>query len=316
MRIDQVVGNPPFGEARENQEATNSNSLILYDKFIYKSCDISDKVALIVPAGWSAKKKETDRYKAIGLKRVTFHPMSVFPTVAIRSGITVLYFERGYTGDIQVDTTLGSSYTQPRADTIANIKQADKLFLNRLHAYPNIAPLIEVGSVQLPRGTKGSRHKLFDKFGSDFSETSNTTHTNYLLTWLNGSKEPIYTYTHYTCRYAHRHKAVGALIAGVGRLGKILVVPPGVGIASPNFLIPTATEQEAELYQRYLSSRLVSYIVNLTKFNDILVTNNNTWQHIPNPPIQEWLGQEFDMDQKIAEWLGITVQEQKLLDQS
>jgi hypothetical protein len=314
MRIDQVVGNPPFGEARDNPEATNSNSLILYDKFIYKSCDVSDKVALIVPAGWSAKVKETNRYKAIGLKRVTFHPMSVFPTVAIRSGITVLYFEKGYTGDIQVDTTLGSSYTQPRCDTITNIRQEDKQFLNRLHAYSNIAPLIQVGSVQLPRGTKGSKHKLLAQFGADFSETHNSTHSNQLLTWLNGSKEVIYTYTHHTCKYTTKHKAVGALIAGVGRMGKILTVPPGIGIASPNFLIPAATAEEAELYQRYLSSKLVAYIINLTKFNDILVTNNNTWRHIPNPPIDQWVGQDFDMDLKIAKWLNITAKELKLVN--
>ena len=314
MRIDQVVGNPPFGEARDNPEATNSNSLILYDRFIYRSNEISDSVALIVPAGWSAKVKETDRYRAIGLKRVTFHPMTVFPTVAIRSGITVLYFEKGYTGDIQVDTTLGSSYTQPRGDTITNIRQEDKQFLNRLRGYPNIAPLIQVGSVQLPRGTKGSKHKLFAQFGADFSEMPDAGHGNKLLTWLNGSKEEIYTYTHHTCRYTDKHKAVGALIAGVGRMGKILTVPPGIGIASPNFLIPTTTQEEAELYQRYLSSKLVAYIIGLTKFNDILVTNNNTWRHIPNPPVDQWLGQDFDMDSKISEWLNITDSERKLIE--
>ena len=38
-------------------------------------------------------------------------------------------------------------------------------------------------------------------------------------------------YAKQQCKYINKHKAVGALIAGVSKLGKIVTIDPGVGVA-------------------------------------------------------------------------------------
>jgi hypothetical protein len=316
MIINQVVGNPPFSDIRENKEATNTNSLILYDQFVKKSCLVADDVVMVIPAGWTAKIKETKQFKDLGLYYVLFKPHTVFPTVYVRSGITVVYFKRGYRGDIKITTSLGESYTQPRADSITNMPKVEHDLIKRLKNYQNVGRWVQGGNNKsIPPSMRGSVTKLLDQYPTEYSLTATVNLTNRVMAWVNGSKGAKYVYTSRApCRYVNKYKVVGALIAGVQRLGTILIEPPGVSVSGTAYQIICETLEEAELVRKYFTSDLVNFIINRVKFNDILVTRNNSWNHIPKPPIDQWLADGVaDVNSAVNQWLALTPEEITLI---
>ena len=321
MKKFNVVMNPPFNEepGDDRDTAGNSNNSILYQEFVNKFAGVAKQVVSLNPAGWTIKSKDVDRYKKIGLKHVQFLPASHFPSVSIRSGLTISKFERGYNGDITVTTINNETYTQPRADTIKNITPITKSILQKLGTYADLGKLIKTGTVLMPRGTKGNSSRAVEIDPTLFQSTKTEGFPHKMLAFIGGAnRDMTWLWCSKPCEYTNTYKAVVSGATSKYLLGAVIVVEPGIGICKNNMLFETATKREAELYKAYLDSKLVRYIVQNNKFNDVVNTKTNTWNHIPQPPMDKLLKQKpgFDIDIFLYAEFKLTQREQDYVEQN
>lgn len=320
----RVVMNPPFneepGESRDG--AGNSNNSILYQEFVKKFAGIAKQVVSLNPAGWTIKKSDVECYKKLGLKRVEFLPANHFPTVMIRSGLTVSNFVKDYNGDISITTVGGNTYNQSRDDDIKNISLTTHSILNKLRKHVNLGSIVKNGSVVLPRGTKGSVARTCEIAPDEFSLTETSEFTAKTLAFVGNGVNMSWVWTKQVCPYISKHKVVVSVATSKHFLGNVVIPPTSVNICRNNFLITVESKKQAELYKEYLDGPLVKFIIKNVKFNDVVNTKTNSWNYIPALPIDdlellsESLGADFDLQSIICNLLGLTDDERSYIEAS
>lgn len=313
----RVVMNPPFNEEPGEQRdgAGNSNNSILYQEFVNKFAGTAKQVVSLNPAGWTIKPKDVESYKKMGLKHVEFLPANHFPTVTIRSGLTISNFEQGYKGDITVTTQTGDSYTQSRTEDIKNISIATRAIIKKLHKHQRLGTIVRNGTICLPKGTKGSIERACDIDPKEFKLNETARFSNKTLAFVGGGVKLSWVYTRQQCAYADKYKVVVSGATSKHFLGNVIVLGPNAGVCKNNMLVVVKNKRQAELYKQYLDSPLVRFIIKNVKFNDVVNTKTNSWNYIPVPPIDELeelykeQGKDFDLVSVIYEHFDITTAE-------
>lgn len=318
MKFDFIVGNPPYSEVRKHG-GTNSNSLILYDKFIYKASELAEQVALVVPGGWTAKQREVDKILNHGLSDVHFYPGNVFENVAIRSGITVVFLKRNYQGPLGIRTESDKKFSQSRYASIVNAPPEEKNLLSRVGELPNAVSWVHKSEISYPKGTRGILSRVLENASDLISLEKTPRHTTPTLVLLNGSKDPIFGFTSIQSKHAPFTKLAFPAIPGIRTVGRSVIIPEGCATAACHVML-FKTPAQAELAKAFFDGPLVKFIVSRTKFNDILTTFNNTWRHVPAPPLTEWeaRGIEPTIEAVLAatiEWLELTDTEVSLISE-
>lgn len=318
----RVVMNPPFNEEPgENRDgAGNSNNSILYQEFVNKFSGIAKQVVSLNPAGWTIKPKEVENYKQMGLKHVEFLPASHFPTVTIRSGLTISNLEAGYNGDISITTEMGDVYSQPRSEDIKNINKETRSIFNKLKKFKHLGNVVKNGTVKLPKGTKGSIERACEIEPTEFKLDRTTQFSNKILAFVGDGIKLSWVYSRHSCQYTNDYKVVVSGATSKHFLGNVIVLGPKVGVAKNNMLITAKNKCQAELYKQYLDSPFVQFIIKNVKFNDVVNTKTNSWNYIPIPPIAELELQykeqkeNFNLNSSIYKHFEITEEEQQHIE--
>jgi hypothetical protein len=317
----RVIMNPPFNEepGEDRNNAGNSNNSTLYQQFVNKFSGTAKQVVSLNPAGWTIKSKDVEQYKKMGLKNVQFLPASYFPSVNIRSGLTISNFVRGYKGDITVTTVNNETYVQARTDKIKNITPTAKTILEKVSVHPNLGQIISNGTVLLPRGTKGQASRAIQISPDLFQLEKSEDFPYKMVAFIGGGhRDMSWLYCSRPCNYLDKHKIAISCATSKYLLGNVVVLEPGVGVSKNNLLIKTQNRKESEMFKAFLDSKIVKFIVRNNKFNDVVNTKTNTWNHIPQPPIDKMLEQQskFDVDMFLYREYNITHEEQKYIEEN
>jgi site-specific DNA-methyltransferase (adenine-specific) len=107
-KFDIIIGNPPY---QESDGGARSSAKPLYNIFINKCKDITNKLLFIVPARWYAGGKGLDnfRYEMLSenkiVKLIDF-PKSTdcFPTIQLSGGVCYFLWDKDYNGDCEITT--------------------------------------------------------------------------------------------------------------------------------------------------------------------------------------------------------------------
>lgn len=318
----RVVMNPPFNEEPGDQrgDAGNSNNSILYQDFVNKFAKEAKQVVSLNPAGWTIKSKDVENYKSMGVKQIEFLPANHFPTVTIRSGLTISNFVKGYNGDITITTQQGDKYQQARTEDIKNISVTTRNILNKLEKFPNLGKVVKNGSVYLPVGTKGSIERACDIAPTKFKLALTKEFSNKTLAFVGDGVKTSIVWSTDACTYVNDYKVVVSGATSKYFLGNVITVGPKTGICKNNMLVTVTNQIQADLYKEYLDSALVRFIIKNVKFNDVVNTKTNSWNYIPVPPIEELemlheaLGDDFDLLKIMYGHLDISEEEQKHIE--
>ncbi len=317
----RVVMNPPFNEepGESRDESGNSNNSILYQSFVEKYSGVAKQVVSLNPAGWTIKKSDVEKYKNMGLKQVEFLPANHFPTVTIRSGLTISNFVKDYTGDITITTEQGSTYQQNRTQDIKNIDPLTRSIIEKLTKGPTLDKSILKGSNVMPKGSKGSIERACDIEPDKFALVPTKELKFKTLAYVGDGNKLDFLYTNEDCAYSKQYKIVVSGATSKYYLGNVIVLDPGSGVCKNNFLLAFNNKTQADLYKGYLDSKLIKYVIKHVKFNDVVNTGTNSWGYIPQINIQqiEILAQQgsFNLNTYLYNLFGLTQDEINLIEQ-
>lgn len=316
----RVVMNPPFNEEPGDQrdDAGNSNNSILYQEFVNKFAKEAKQVVSLNPAGWTIKKKDVEQYKDMGLKQVQFLPANHFPSVTIRSGLTVSDFVNGYNRDITITTEGGVTYTQGREHSIKNITKETSSIIKKLCKHKTLDKFILKGSVVMPKGSKSSIERACTIEPNKFKLTPDTLFSKKTVAYVNDGKNFGFLYTGEECNSHNNYKVVISGATSKHFLGNVVVFGPGVGICKNNFLLKFSNQRQADLYKYYLDSKLIRYVIKNVKFNDVVNTGTNSWGYIPHIDITQVeslsANKDFDFDKYLYKLFDLTPEEVELIE--
>lgn len=287
MKFDVIVGNFPFTEtpglARE--ESGNSNNSVLYDDFLEVSFKAAKYISVIIPAGWAKKSAQINKYLQHGLKSVIFlDAKKVFPDVAIRSGVSVVEFEKGYDGLVEITTTDGHTYTQPRDQPIQDVDPSVKSILAKIDNLGGLSGMVSHGDYEIPKGTKGSLERLLAATSS-FREAPNAKFNIPVLLYSGGdNRDATWAYSSEKHASTDGYKVTFPKASDRFILGKVRILSPGQGVSRALYYIKCKTKKEAEKWRDWLEHPIVSYSLKFHKTNDTVNTYNNAMNHIPRCP--------------------------------
>lgn len=316
----RVIMNPPFneepGEVRD--DAGNSNNSILYQSFVEKFAGTAKQVVSLNPAGWTIKEKDVKKYKDLGLKQVQFLPSKHFPTVTIRSGLTISNFIKDYCGDVRITTEDGTTYDQSRSEAIKNITKETSSIINKLKKHRTLDKFILKGSIIMPKGSKSSIERACQIEPKKFKLSPTSQFSKKTLAYVGDGKNMSFLYTNKECTYSKFYKVVISGATSKYFLGNVVIIDPGTGICKNNFLLTFENQAQANLYKNYLDSKLIRFLIKNVKFNDVVNTGTNSWGYIPhiNINIIENLAQsqDFNLDSYLYKFFDLTEEEIKLIE--
>ena len=316
----RVVMNPPFNEepGESRDDAGNSNNSILYQSFVEKFAGTAKQVVSLNPAGWTIKSKDVKQYKDMGLKQVQFLPAKHFPTVTIRSGLTISNFVKDYDGDITVTTEGGSTYTQSREEDIKNITKETRSIIDKLCKHKTLDKFILKGSIVMPKGSKSSIERACEIEPDNFKLAPTARFSKKTLAYVGDGKNFGFLYAKDECDFYNNYKVVVSGATSKYYLGNVVVFGPDVGVCKNNFLLTFDNKKQADLYKCYLDSKLIRYVIKNVKFNDVVNTGTNSWGYIPHIDIvqieQLSKDKDFNFDNYLYKFFDLTQEEVKLIE--
>lgn len=283
MKFDVIIGNPPFNDSPGDNrtESKNTNNSNLFFEFIKKCLDIvnNGQVVLITPAAWMNKGEIKQKVIDAGLRKIKEVDPKHFPKVGVRSGISCLFTETGYDGDIRIETS-GTVYDIDR-HSILTFDNPDKFSLiNRINKGPSFATLLDSGPYAIPKGTKGSIPRLLEK-DSSFAEKPDSEHPYKVIIYAGGKNTP----ERYLFNSSNKSKDKWGVVVPTASdkyiIGAVRIIEPGVGVSDRLKVAYFDSQHEAENVKKYLDSKLIQFIVGTTKYNDTVNTNKNSFGNIP-----------------------------------
>jgi site-specific DNA-methyltransferase (adenine-specific) len=283
VKIDVIVGNPPFNDsAGDNRtESKNTNNSNLYVDFIEKCLKIVDngQMVLITPAAWMNKAKIKQKVINAGLRKIKDIDPKYFPGVVIRSGISCLFTETNYDGNVDIET--GDTVYTINRHSILNFDNPDKFkLIDRINNGSSFDTLLKIGPYAIPKGTKGSIERLLEK-DSSFSEKTDSDHPTKVIIYAGGKD----TSERYLFNSSNKSKDKWGVVVPTASdkfiIGAVRIIEPGVGVSDRLKVAYFDSQDEAENVKRYLESKLIRFVVGTTKHNDTVNTNKNSFGNIP-----------------------------------
>ena len=141
VKFDAVIGNPPYNEDPNNSNDPHMKPL--YQKWIYKFTELSDKLLFITPSKWFSSQDpelvELREYmKMCKVKFITHHPEdNVFKNVKIKGGVSYYLIDKSYSGKtllngIEIDMNDYDIITEPKFCELINHFESNKFFVKNL----------------------------------------------------------------------------------------------------------------------------------------------------------------------------------------
>jgi hypothetical protein len=140
-RFNATIGNPPYNEDPNNSNDPHMKPL--YQKWIYKFTELSDKLLFITPSKWFTSQDpelvELREYmKTCKVKFITHYPEdNVFKNVKIKGGVSYYLIDKYYSGktllnDIEIDMNDYDIITEPKFCELINHLEHNKFFVKNL----------------------------------------------------------------------------------------------------------------------------------------------------------------------------------------
>lgn len=283
MKFDVVVGNPPYnndvGENREKSKNTNNSNL--YFEFIEKSISLGiTAIALIVPAAWMSNRGIKARIVSSGLCKIEQVDIKMFPTVKIRSGISIIHIVKGYVGEIIVTDVSKNSYEFQRHGGLVFDNPIKHRLVSKLTSATTFDKILSSGPYKVPSGVKGKIEKL-SAIDPDYSLVMDKTHLTKVLIYTGGTvKPPQYMY-HTSDITLEKYGVVIPSASDKHKLGSCRKLLPFTGASNR---VKVAYFDSSEMVDNcilYLESKIVRFIIDVTKYNDTVNTNLNSFGNIP-----------------------------------
>jgi hypothetical protein len=308
IHFEWDIGNPSYGDApgEERLESGNSNNSVLYiDDVIDAMKKGSDNIVRFIPSGIFDKTvvgQEMKKY-GYGYKLAKFLG-DAMSEVKVRGGFVCVWLVKGYLGDVKVTPLNGKSYTQDRNNAIKNISQSQKIILEKISKFESISKRRKNGDVSFKKGAKGSIQRIVEG-DETFSKTKTKKHNSKVIIYVGGWQGAKILWD---SKGEAESSKVDKVVIGTATdrytIGRALPSPKGEGVSRANYYFETDNiKRLSDYFEGRIADGLVPWIVKLTKYNDTVSTNVNSFNHIPDLD-------QFDPKKPILDQLGLT-EEQK-----
>lgn len=314
MKFDYIIGNPPY---QEEQEGDNANfAPPIYNKFMDGAYTVSDRVELITPARFLFNAGSTPKaWNQAMLNdphlKVEYYEVDsskVFPNTDIKGGVAITYRDatqnfgaiKTFTAFPELTSIYKKAGSQEESESLASIVITQVRFdLDELYKdHPQLKSVI--GS----SGKDGRfRNNIFEKV-SLFTNEETVDSIRVL-----GIQKNRRTWKYISTKYvdmSHENinywKVLLPRANGSGALGEVLSMPligaPLIGYTQ-SFIAFGAyeTEEEAQACMKYLKSKFARTLLGILK-----ITQDNdrrTWKYVP---LQDFTSNsDIDWSQSVAE---------------
>jgi site-specific DNA-methyltransferase (adenine-specific) len=309
MQFDVIIGNPPY---QLDDGGYGTSAAPIYQLFVEKALDVDPRYAVFVtPSRWMAGGKGLDKYRERMLadKRmrsiVDFPKLyEAFPGVKIRGGISYFVWDRSHNGPCDVQTIWDG---QPTGPAVARYLAAFDVLVRRNEAVPILEKvrakaeptLDKIVSSRKPFGLatnfKGRPSPAGLKNPVKLFE-------NQRVGWVERKAIPV------NSEWIDKWKVLMTRVQGTSAaietkfLSKPIIAEPGTA-CTETYLVAGHFdgEDEAKRCAKYLSTRLVRFLVSLRKPTQDAA--RGVYGFVPKLPDQEWT------DEKLYKRYGVNKDE-------
>ena len=312
MKFDAVVGNPPYQE--ESNGETNAKKSI-YHYFIDMGQSLSSQGSLIHPArflfnagdtpkDWNNQILNDNHFKVI---KYWSDSSLVFPTVDIKGGVAVTYWNKNETYEpIKLFTSFSELNSILKKVLLLNEESLSTIITNRgTYKYSNKAYLEQPEEMK-KTADRRIAPSAFERMPSMFTE--NKPNDNHEYIQLLGNIKGTRCYRWFRKDYISevenlsKYKVVVPKANGSGAIGEVLSTPligtPLIGYTETYISIgQTDSLFEAEAILKYVKSKFARTMLGILK-----VTQNNpreTWQYVPLQDFTSY--SDIDWSQSISQ---------------
>lgn len=295
--FDLICMNPPYQEMDGGYKAS---SMPLYNKFIEKAIEDSDKVVSINPSRWFAGGKGLDKFRKFMLNnkniKVIKHidnASDVFGNdVKIMSGVSYMFIDKGHNGECLVN---GIFKDLSKHDILITDKTIDSVIdkVNIFESISNICNSTNYFGIDYRQG-RGERLK----------DIMDIDHVKVYVTKNKGSVK----YIHKSYLKKNNSKYLLATPDGgkPGKLTSMFIVKPGEYTSDAFITFELNSEIESTSFYSYLNTNFSKYMISLRKISQHI--NPSTFKWIPIVPFdREWT------DEKLFEYFKLNKEEEKII---
>lgn len=310
MNFDVTLANPPYNSfvGDNRQEARNTNNSNLYFDFIKKALKVTPNgvVIMITPSAWMQNDEMRELILDAGLERIEWVDPAHFPSVGIRSGISIFKTTKGYTGDITIQKG-NSVYKVPRNGTLSFDDPTKFNIINKLRVPGMLDSKLKKGLYEVAKGTKGNLARLIQT-DSNYSDAPSSVFKTKVMIYTGGSREPARYLYHKLDLTTSNYGVALPTASDKHILGAARLINPNEGISDRLKIVYVDSLEQANNLISYLDSKLVRFIVATTKHNDTVNTNKNSFGNIPMVDLnQTWndhdLYKHFELTQDEIDYI-------------
>ena len=308
MKIDAIIGNPPY-----QLKAENTSDTPVYHLFIDLASQLTQRMTLITPARylfnagktskeWNAKILNDKHFKVVDYWADS---TDVFPTVDIKGGVAVMYRDSkedfGKIGTFTAYselTSIANKVTYPLGELSKIIYSQNKFNLEEIYNQcPEARQIIGSNGIERRLTTP-----IFNQLSLFYTE-QNDRQTYKILGLINNKRcyrwiERRYIETHPNL---DKYKVIVPKSNGSGAIGEVLSTPligePLIGVTQTFLTIGAFnTRAEAEACLKYIKTKFARTMLGILK-----ATQDNpkeTWRLVPLQDFTE--GSDIDWSQSIA----------------
>jgi len=316
MKFDVIVGNPPYQLDDGGHSASASP---IYHHFVESAIAMDPRfILMITPSRWFAGGKGLDTFRAKMLKdrrlrALVDHPKLYdgFPGVKIRGGVSYFLWTRDDVGPCTVQTMWDG---QPLGPPVERFLDSYDVLVRRNEAVPILEKVRAFVCEGTPEPTLDKRVSKSKPFGYRTYYTGTKSpkgmtdpvklHGNQKVSWVERSEIP------QNVEWVDDWKVLMTAVQGTSAaietmfLSKPIIAGPGEA-CTETYLVAarTSSEEEAELFAKYLRTRFVRFLVSLRKSTQH--ATNHVYAFVPDLPMDRvWT------DEELYVRYGITEEEQ------
>lgn len=297
--FDYVVQNPPY----QNMIKEDVNRMDpIYNIFIDKSIEVSDKVISIHPSRWTGNQKRFEKFrqKMFNSKHIVSikhydNSQEVFGKgVDIKGGIHYFLYDKSYIGDTKIN------------DTKVNMSKFDILPTNFnstsiIEKVTNLPSIGEIYNAQFHFEITSNDNRLVDN-------KINERYVKCYVSQQKGFEKYIDSKTIRKSNILNEYKVITARAAGRGGdgFGNMFIGHPGEVWSQSYISFSVKSEQETESLISYMNTKFCNFMLSLRKNTQDI--NKSVCKWIPLVPFdREWT------DEMLFEYFDLTLEERNLI---
>ena len=320
MQFDVIIGNPPY---QLSDGGHGASAAPIYQLFVENALNLEPRYAVFVtPSRWMAGGKGLDTFRARMLadkrmRSIVDYPKLYegFPGVKIRGGVSYFMWDRDYNGPCTVQTMWDG---QPTGPAVARHLDSYDILVRRNEAVPILEKVTAKGEPRMSeqvssRKPFGLATNFKGKASSSGISEPVRLYANQRTAWIARKDIPS------NVEWVDKWKVLMTRVQGTSAaietkfLSRPIIAPPGTActetyLVAGHFL----SEEGATRLAKYLSTRLVRFLVSLRKPTQDAA--KGVYGFVPQLPLdQEWtdakLYKRYDLTKEEIDFIESQVAE-------